>query len=245
MPRAVALVVLRVVANRVRDRLPQPASIGVVRLRDPEGKRPHSDQVVRRQGRRQGELASLGRPDHLEHLIGDERLDDDRTPPWCAARQQPSDDRRRPYHLLGRFRQTRPHRDLQPANRLLGQVCLGACHQLDHRLVRFPRGVAPGDDPVKHPDHSAAVGPRVERVGGGARQFQARCHVVEQQHVAAQRFVDELPAAGLIREGQDRVGMRVIDEPLGDERVHERFERRRGAPVVEEVGPELVEHRLV
>ena len=39
--------------------------------------------------------------------------------------------------------------------------------------------------------------------------------------------------------------MRVIDEPLGDERVHERFERRRGAPVVEEVGPELVEHRLV
>ena len=58
-----------------------------------------------------------------------------------------------------------------------------------------PRGVAPGDDPVKHPDHSAAVGPRVERVGGGARQFQARCHVVEQQQVAAQRFVDELPAA--------------------------------------------------
>ena len=70
----------------------------------------------------------------------------------------------------------------------------------------------------------------IERLRRRPRELEPRTHVGDHEDLVSQSFPHEARALALIGEREEGVGMRVVDEPAGEERVRERLERRRAAP---------------
>jgi hypothetical protein len=249
VPSEVRLVVGGVAPDRCADLLGQRGLVLVCRRIDPEGEGLGADQVVRGERRRQSGCAAAVAVDEVENLGRDEREDDHATVrPVGVARglgQRPAE--HRGDHAQARARRVEPPRDrgARTCGTLPCQILLRARHEVDHGLVRSPRARPPRHEPVPHPHHSTSVGVRLVRFRDGTRELEARPHVAQHHHLVTERLAHHPLSVRLVRQRQDGVGVRVVDVRGREERVHERLDRGRGAPRVEQVRPQLVRHRLV
>ena len=101
--------------------------------------------------------------------------------------------------------------------------------------------------PLEHDDLGARPLGDGRFVGLGAAlgEGEARHHVRHPDERRAEDLAADALAVGLVGEGEDGVGVGVVDEARGEERVEERLDARRGGARVEQVRAELVDHVLV
>ena len=109
-------------------------------------------------------------------------------------------------------------------------VGVGPADEVDHGLVRLPGGVAPGEDAVVHEDDAddARPGQRVgEDAGALPGQEEAGHHVGHDHDLVAVDAAEGLGRRLAVGEGDDGVGVGVVDEPVREDGVEDRLHRRR------------------
>jgi hypothetical protein len=126
----------------------------------------------------------------------------------------------------------------------LPQRALRAVDEADHPLVALPGVVGEGEDAVVKEHHPLegrevrAAGPLPDLAG----EDEARHHVGDHEHAPAVELLDALLAARRVGEGDDRVGMGVVHEAQGDQRMQDRLDGRIGGRGIEERGALLAHH---
>ena len=78
-----------------------------------------------------------------------------------------------------------------------------------------------------------------------AREVETRHDVGYDHHFVAVEAADAPLAVGGVGEREDRVGVGVVDELVGQDRMQDRFDRRRGRIGAQHVGAHLVHHLRV
>ena len=96
-----------------------------------------------------------------------------------------------------------------------------------------------------HPYHCLAARAGFQGSNRGLCQLEARRNVPEDDNIRAQGLAYQFFATLLVRESQDRVGVRVVNELPGKEDMNQCFDRRGGRTRIHEVGPEFIRHFLV
>ena len=151
----------------------------------------------------------------------------------------PADTRQiRQVHVALRFRMFRLA--------MVGDVCFGPAHQLDHVFVGHPGVVAPCEYAVVHEDDTFVpvniyVPDRFVHLFG---QDKAGHHVRQDQAVGADILHDGFPLR-IIRKGNHRIGMGMIDEFGGNDGVQDSLHRRRRGGRVQHERAQLPRHFLV
>ena len=124
-----------------------------------------------------------------------------------------------------------------------------ALHAVDHLFVRGLRGVAEREDAVAlEDDDLRIVAARfcfLERRCTSLRQLEAGHDVRNPHELFAENAAADFFAAILVGDCEDRVGVGVIDELRGQERVEQGFDRRRRRARVHQREAELVHHLFV
>jgi len=118
-------------------------------------------------------------------------------------------------------------------------------NQIDHAVVGFACVGAEREDPVLMQNQSFALRMGVENLFGFSGQREAWHHV---GYDGGARSID-LPAkrhaVRPVAQRENGIGMRMVDEFVGDERMQQGFDRRIGCGAVEQVGPLNRNHLIV
>ena len=127
----------------------------------------------------------------------------------------------------------------------LGNRLLGARDQLDRRLVGLAHGGAPRDRAVLGEHQRPRVGPPGDGLRHFARDPEARTPVVERDDVLAIDAFERVGRAVVVRQRDDRVGVRVHHAPALDEAVQQRLDRRPRPPGLLERARQVRHHLLI
>ena len=119
---------------------------------------------------------------------------------------------------------------------------LGQRDELEVPLVALTRGVAPGEEAVEIEHHRRRVRLFVERVRRRLAETEPGHDVRHDHDVVAQRLAHEVVTVLLIGQGEDGVGVGVVDELRRQEGVEQRLDRRVGRRRVEQMAAKLVHH---
>ena len=125
------------------------------------------------------------------------------------------------------------------------QPTLGHRHEPDHPLVGFPRRVAPGEDAVLEQDRALRLRIGLEHLRHLMGQGEAGHDVGGHRQAVAVEVAAQGLAAGLIGEGQDGVGVGVVDVARRDPGVQQRLHRRVGRVGHHQGGALGLHHALV
>src|SRR5215831_8312046 len=98
---------------------------------------------------------------------------------------------------------------------------------------------------MAHPNHRRAGWPRLVGFSCGLGELEARLHIIDNEHILAERLAHPPLALCLVGEGQYGVCMSVIDELVGQESVRQRFQGRRCCVRIQKMSTELVSHSSV
>ena len=134
-----------------------------------------------------------------------------------------------------------------------GQVLLGLPHQLDHPLVALLRCGAEGEEAVLEQHHAlelhaaggGPLGGGLVEIGAGLGQGEAGHHVGHQHHPLAKHLATDLGGIGLVGQGQQRRGMGVIHEGVGQEGMQQGLHRGVGGGRIDQVVALGRHHRLI
>ncbi len=131
----------------------------------------------------------------------------------------------------------------------VGRVALRAGHGSDHALVARLRGLAEREDAVSVEHHHRRGLPlgdgRVPRLLARASEPEAWHHVRHPHEPAREHLAAHALGLGLIDQREDRVGVCVIDELGGQDRVEQRLDARGRGAGVEEREAKSVDHGLI
>ena len=202
--------------------------------------------MIRGQGRGRGEFPRVHRIDEIQDFPVDQRAQDDTVPGAVGVsgrpRQQASDHACEGGQAL--LRQGKGSGGLS-AHRFPGvffHVLFGPGGQGDGGFIRFPGGIAPGEQPVPHQDNRAGPGIPLQFRGYRLGKGEPGVGVREDGNSVAQRGAQVFFPLRLVRERQDGIGVGVVDEFAGDECVDEGFDGRGGRPGVQAMGAEGIDH---
>jgi hypothetical protein len=226
----------------------QRGVVCVGRIRNEEVRALGPDHVVGRDRRRGGECAGEVGGREVQDLVGAPVLEDPAPP--------------RPVGISGRLGERAAHhrRDLgrrahgdhrprveRPASlHLLLDELLRAVDERDVPLVARARIFAEGDQTVLREDQPLDLGRAFVGLGGEAGEREAGHCVGDPGDATFEHRAHALFAIRLIRQRQDAVGVRVVDEPVRQEGVHQHLDRRSPALRGREQGAaQLRRHGLV
>ena len=121
----------------------------------------------------------------------------------------------------------------------------GARDEFDRVPVALLGRLAPRDEPVSFQEHRARRWIRVEEVGDPPRHVEPRTLIVEPHGLGPEGRLGELEPAGRRREGDDRVGVRMVDVLRRHERVQQGLDRGARLVGAERAMAEVVDHGRV
>ena len=232
--------------NRLRELGAKFLRVVVVRRVEPKRPRFRANQVIGGERRRERQVAAAGRIHEVERLARDKGSQNHagvravRVAGWTS--EKAADDGRDGAPALPRGVDKGCGGDDHVASRSLGDVLLGPRDEGDGGLVGLSRGVAPSDEAVSRPDHASRSRLGFERRRRGFCQLKSRRGVIEHNDLAAERLGRYLHAVRPIGQGEDGVGVRVVNESWRKKSMDEGFDRGRGRIGANEVRAKLIDH---
>ena len=105
---------------------------------------------------------------------------------------------------------------------------LGHRHEIDHALIRFARGLAKGKDAVLEQDQAFDVRMLLPYPRAGLSERESGHDIGHQCDAVPIELSADAVAIRLVGDGQDRVGMSVVNEFVRQKRMQQRLDGRIG-----------------
>jgi hypothetical protein len=203
--------------------------------------------VIRRDRWRGGEKWPTVGGSEVEDLVGAPVLEDPSTPRAVRVfgrfRERAADDRSDLLRIANRDH--RPRVEQTPPLDPLGDVALGLIDDRDVAIVAGAGVVAERQEPMPGQHQTLHVPGLLEELRGPLGELEPGHDVGDEHEPLPVDLAHERLGVRLVRDRQDRVGVRVIDVAVRKEGVEQRLYGRVGSIGVHETSPQLRHHRLV
>ncbi len=122
---------------------------------------------------------------------------------------------------------------------------LGFADESNGALVRFARLVVEGREAVVDEDQAFHLRRALPGVGGGLGQIKTRSDPGHDADAFAEEPAHDIFRVGLVGQGDDRIGVGVVNEPLRQEPMQEGLDRGSRVAGRQQGVREVIHHRLV